>query len=535
MTDYFYCMNMTMRSILLCLMFWLSSFSSFDTVMDQLAMDLAQSLQLNPNTPLHLTVITQDQRHMLSLRALLTQLHYRLHPYSRQIIFNPFRSQESGMIRSIIQTGCTDYAPIGFGDQRLDSLILFGEYHIRRNVHDTVNVVLSIINQQAQPLFRSRECVLTKKDSPAGIVREVFDNIESDEALKRLWYKGTVIDKLDILFLSPHNNLLAYPASYRFENQNPYTVQWQVALLQEVLTTKYGIVFCDSSPDLISIEPAGTFRITRNNKQRCSQGLVAGEPLIPLPLLEQYDSLYYLYTPIPTTTSSVTLESKPVATAHEKNVRDHIFHIFNTVYPRMFQECNFKALDAVYIDKPHPSILVGTKLVSDPETSREIISYSWHTKQSWLAGLQRACQNRNRTFAVATYVMGIFNDNLDPCRYWALVAQQWKTKNSDGVTVYHDDGFLIVNFDFNMQNEATKFGIHYRLWFYNYQYDHEESGINRYDKLIADINKHFVNTFSGIDFTLKQGMRDFLIRKIRSIGQQKLSGTQNMHSELITE
>ena len=116
--------------------------------------------------------------------------------------------------------------------------------------------------------------------------------------------------------------------------------------------------------------------------------------------------------------------------------------------------------------------------------------------------------------------MGVFSDNLDPHRYWAIILQKWKTRDRHGKMVYEDDGFLIVNFDFRADLSLRDFKVHYRLWFYNYQYDDIELGIARHEKLVYDINKHFVNGLGGIDTKLKNAMRDFIIDKIRFVSSE---------------
>ena len=127
--------------------------------------------------------------------------------------------------------------------------------------------------------------------------------------------------------------------------------------------------------------------------------------------------------------------------------------------------------------------------------------------------------------------MGLFKDNLDRSRYWAVVKQKWQTKDLTGHTVYQDDGFLLVNFDFEADIKLRDFKIYYRLWFYNYKYDNLELRITRYDKLINDIKQYFLdnNAFSGIDSTLKKGMMEFIVDKVRTASSLNTVTSRNVN------
>jgi hypothetical protein len=118
--------------------------------------------------------------------------------------------------------------------------------------------------------------------------------------------------------------------------------------------------------------------------------------------------------------------------------------------------------------------------------------------------------------------MGLFNDNLDQHRYWAIVKQKWQTFDLSGHVVYKDEGFLFVNFDFDENMGLKDFKIHYRLWFNDYKYDDVEMKIRRYQKLENDIKANFESGLSGIDSTLKKGMREFLIQKVKQKNSREL-------------
>jgi hypothetical protein len=190
----------------------------------------------------------------------------------------------------------------------------------------------------------------------------------------------------------------------------------------------------------------------------------------------------------------------------------------------LFNNFNYDKLDSIYIDQGHPSILVGKKVLDDPAKGKEQIRYIWQRKSDWLNSLKKVVESKQRSFSVKTAVMGLFNDNLDPNRFWAIIKQKWQTKDMTGHVVYEDNGFLLVNFDFDADSKLKDFKIYYRLWFYDYQYDDLEIGVKRHDKLIRDIKQYFVEDkgISGIDSSLKMGIMNFLINTVKMKNSQMI-------------
>lgn len=507
--------------------------ASFESDMEILAMNMAKALKLSPQKSISMTTIPEDKSYMLSIIPVFKAIKKHLTPYVNEVRMHSFRGEENAIIRSMILSGSSEYAPMKIYERRVDSLILTGSYYLVDGTLDRINFVINIINLQAQNLFQSSEFTIFKADCPPAIRREVFGKLSNKEAFAEIEYRGRLIKKLDNLFNSANSNLLAYPAEYCFEKRHPYATQWQFDILKEVLSLKYAISFNRSSKNSIILEPTGALIFAREGNERQADNVVDGEPLLPAEFLEEFDSLYYLHSSPNTGIPQPRVEKKQYATEREKTIRDRIYETFNTYYPKLFTPFNYEMLDKVFVDKPHPSVLVGTKLLSDPRVGRETINYRWHSKKSWLAGLLKAHVQRERTFEVNTEVMGVFSDNLDPYRYWAIIVQKWKTLDRHGKVVYHDDGFLIVNFDFKADLTLKDFKVHYRLWFYNYQYDDIELGIARHEKLIYDINQHFVNGLGGIDTDLKNAMRDFIIGKIRFVNNAYVNkNTRNIKSVL---
>ncbi len=489
--------------------------ASFTANMEQVAMDMARTLQFSPQATVSMTTIPEDKSYMLSMKPVYKALQESLDPYVKGVRLHSFRGEENAILRSMILSGSTEYAPMRLYERQVDSLILTGSYYLLKDSPDKVNFSVTVINLQSQTLFQSDEYTISKTDCPPAIKRLVFSKLNNTNAFAECFYRGRVIKKLDNLFNSPNNNLLTYPAEYNFEKRHPYAIQWQVDLLREILSLKYAVSFSRFSKNRIILEASGAIVFIRDARERQAQGLIDGEPLLPADFRDEYDSLHYLHPEPGGTEALAHLEKKQCTTTAEKTVRDRIHETFGTYYSKLFTPLNYELLDRIFVDKGHPSILVGTKRASDPRIGREVITYSWHTKKSWLKGLLRAYIQRQRTFDVQTEVMGVFHDNLDEHRYWAIVLQKWRTKDRHGSVVYQDDGFLIVNFDFNADQTLKNFNIHYRLWFYNYEYDDLELGITRREKVIGDLDRHFVAGVGGIDNELKNAMRNFIIGKIQ--------------------
>ena len=515
---------MFLKSSLLSLLFVTLCSASFSTDLDTLALRMATTLKLSPERPLQITTINIDKNYMLPLDPILLKLKEKLAPYAKEVVFNPFRGEENSTIRSIVLSGGAEYAPISMDEKKIDSLLLTGYYNLFSSDSSSVNFHIKIINTAARVIFESEEYTITKQDCPAALKREVFDRISNSEKFKEMEYRGKIIKEFDDLFHNTaNNNLLAYPAEYRFENKNPYALDWQVEWMRDILTRRYGITMVEGSPNTITIEQSGSAFFSRDGKRYSRAKLIDGEPLLPDSFPEEYNSYHFINTSNAAVEEPI-VESKKCTTRDEKAIRDKIYETFSTYYPALFNNFNYQKIDEVFIDQGHPSILSGTKGKINPATGKEEIKYVWQTKKEWLKNLKEAVDVRNRRFYVKTSVMGLFNDNLDQNRYWAIVKQKWQTKDQSGHVVYEDDGFLLVNFDFAADNTLKDFKIYYRLWFYDYQYDDLETNTKRHEKLTRDIKQYFVDGkgISGIDSSLKKGMMEFLIEKVKTHNSGKL-------------
>ncbi|HEX2959891.1 MAG TPA: hypothetical protein VHO70_23850 [Chitinispirillaceae bacterium] len=483
--------------------------SRFDKEISKIASEIAENLKLSPDKPLSITTLPEDKQYMLSMEPVFNKLKIYLKPYASEIQFRSPEGSERSTLDGIIRTG----NPMRIEEIQIDSLILTGSYFLMDKSLDVINCVLKIQDIRAVKLYESEEFIIYKEDCPPALQRNIFNKLLNKEAYGEIEYKGKLIEKLEKLFNSGDNNLLVPPAVYSFEKKHNYAIDYQVNALKEILTLKYGISFNEESANKIIIPADGSLIFIRDGQERQLQKIIDGEPLFGYESSKPCTTYQYR-----SSGKSKNFEERKFSTSGEVTVRDRIFETFNKEYPLLFNPFEFDKLNQIFSDKKEPAILVGNVKYSDPNTGKELVDYSWMTKQKWLDHLKQMHDSANRSFEVRTDVMMVFNDDLDPNRYWAIVRQNWKTKDSFGKTVYQDNGFLFVNFDFTVDRKLKDFKIYYRLWFYEYQYDDIELGTKRYQKLENDITTHFKNGIKSVSGSLKNAMCEYLIKQIRKGG-----------------
>ena len=508
-------MNILIKALFLLCVNALVLFATFDEDIANIAEEIAENLKLSTDKPLFVTTLSEDKQYMLPLEPVFNKLKTSLKPYVSDIRFKNPQGSEVATLAGIIRGGTS----LGMEEMTVDSLILTGSYFLMDQSLDRVNCVLNIQDIRAVKLYQSEEFTIHANDCPPAIQRAIFNKLLNKESYGEIEYKGYVIDKLERLFNSGDNDLLLPPAVYSFVNRHPYAIQYQVNALKEILTLKYGVSFSQDSNNKIVIPADGSLIFIRDGKERPLQKIIDGEPLYSNDFSSQCSSYFYMSSSMENSGKTKKMEEKKFSTSNEVKIRDKIFETFNYYYPALFNPFDYEKLNTIFFDKKEPSILVGIVNSSDPTTGKEIVTYRWQTKQAWLDHLKKLVEVDHRTFEIKTSVMKVFNDDLDANRYWAIVRQNWKTKDSFGKTIYQDDGFLFVNFDFTADKVLKDFKIYYRLWFFEYQYDDLELGIKRYEKLEKDITDHFKNGIkSGLSDNLKNAMCSYLIGQIRKGG-----------------
>lgn len=487
-----------------------NSLSRFDKDVANIASEIAADLKLSPDKPLYITYLPEDKEYMLPMEPVFDEVKSNLKQYASEVIFRSPDGSERNTLDDIMRRG----SPLRIDEIPVDSLILTGSYFLMNHALDRINCVLEIQDIRAVKLYKSKEFTIYRNNCTPALQRLISNNLQNKKAYAQLKYRGIIIKKLEELFKSGDNNLLIPPAVYAFENRHPYAVKYQVNALKDILTLKYGISSNSKSLNKIIVPADGTLIFIRDEKEWALGKIIDGEPLFGNDYSKPCTTYRYR-----SPSSDKSFETKKFTTQNEIKVRDKISEVFNKYYPAIFGQFQYDKLDKIFYDKKEPTILVGNVISTDPNNGKELVKYTWMTKQHYLAHLKRLHDIENHTFEVRTQVMSIYNDDNEPDhRYWAIIRQNWKTKDIYGETVYQDDGFLFVNFDFTADKVLKDFKIYYRLWFYEYQYDDIELGIKRYQKLEKDITKYFKNGIKGLTDSLKKDMCDYLIGEIRRGG-----------------
>jgi len=125
--------------------------------METLAMNMARTLKLSPQTTVSMTTIPEDKSYMLSMVPIFRAIKKHLAPYVNEVRLHSFRGEEEAILRSLILSGSSDYRPLALSERSVDSLILTGSYYLIDGTFDKVNVIITVINLESQTLFQSLE------------------------------------------------------------------------------------------------------------------------------------------------------------------------------------------------------------------------------------------------------------------------------------------------------------------------------------------------------------------------------------------
>lgn len=483
--------------------------SELETNIATIAKDMSEELSLKKN--ISFLVMQKDNNYLINVESLYDILQKELKKDHRKVKFNPFNPKEKSIIRSIISKQNDGYAQLNLSDIKLDSMILNIDIFIAND--KSISAIIKVINHTAELLYKSSEFSIKLKDAGIGLKRELFNKLDNKLEFEQILYKGKVLKKMEELFAT--DNLGIYSvAEYEFGNNWSYAIKWQVSAIKEILSLKYGFIFQNGSHNKIIISKDGSIIFNVNGKEKNISAMVDVDPLIDDDFPEEQDQYHYLY--------KKKVITKKFKTNREQGIQKYIINIIQDSLSLAYNNFDTKFLNRIFTSSKNDKniILKGKIVESNSRTGKERVAYKWVTKKEYIDNLKKL-YNRGYTFDVTLTMIGVFKDTKNPNRYWAIVKQGWKTKNGLN-TVYKDDGFLFINFDFLSGSAsdsdiiAKKFEIRYRLWFYNYKYDIKELGINRYDKLKNDIDHIFLKGMSGIDYRLKNNMMDFLIDKAKN-------------------
>jgi hypothetical protein len=245
---------------------------------------------------------------MLELSAIFKKLRERLLPYSKEVKFTPAESDD--IVRTIIMNA--DFAPIPVNERKVDSLLMTGYYQLTDNDSSHVYFQVKVVDWNSQPIFESDMIEISAKECPIDINLQIFKLISNPMKRGEIEYNSRIIKDFDNLFYHTKNNLLASPAQYRFLDEHPYAISWQLEKLKDILLRRYGITLGDTCSGSIQVVQSGSIIFSRDGKKYSRAGLVDGEALMPDSYPEESNKYHYFNTSVSATTDDVTMEKRAV-------------------------------------------------------------------------------------------------------------------------------------------------------------------------------------------------------------------------------
>lgn len=358
------------------------------------------------------------------------------------------------------------------------------------------------ISYVINPVSNDLKCKLMQEKSLTEVIKSAHNYIRISLELSKFFKKhGSAI--------------LQYPAKYSFTYDH-YADGIDVENVKTLLKMNYGIQLISNSQNKITIEHDGkiSFENFENGKKIIHQtGNIVhtydvdwGDDNI------QGDDSSVYYTENDSVFSRAFIQSDSVIYKEIKNFMENN-------YPGLFNPFQYDILNALFYKTDYRSILVGKVI----DREKEIVQYKWRKKENWLKDLNRLYENEGRRYFLNTRVLRMYEDPDFEGRYWAIVYQDWQTAIVGRLKPgYQDDGFLIMYFDFNLDNELTV-NIYLRLWFNNYKKTTQDGLLTPILKLRRDINKYFINQkMKGINNTIKKNMAEAIIKCKRQSMNNKL-------------
>ena len=494
-----------MKQILFILLFFSIIFAGVVTPISSITDEII-SLLGNGNSVVSITAIDRDRRFGLPLSPVIKLIKRELLLKKSNINISSLGSSSRSIVNTVVMGA--NNREITINEQEIDSLILFGNFIIDKD--KSLYLQISISNLLGTIIYESDEVKLIPKSLPHSFY-PIFDKINNHfDAIK---FRGEIIEKFDQLFSSVNSNLLEYPANYRFINSSPYAFSWQVDIIKEILSLKYGISFTNSE-NTITINQNRVLIIRKNGITHSISDICDGKSLFKNIDKGNDSTLLFISK---NGDGSVLLEEERLSPLAIVKIRDRVKDIFEVDYPNSFKNFNIENIKPYFSNKQSPTILTGSLESSNSNSGEEIVRYKWYRASDWLNALEKLNKS-GREFQVKTSLIKLFGDCNDNNRYWAIIKQNWRTTLNNR-TVYTDNGFLFVNFDFDSNLNIKNFIIHYRLWFYDYKYDRIVDGVvieSRGQKLKRDLDSIFLKSITGIDKNLKMGMIKYLVGRVEN-------------------
>ncbi|MFC1585684.1 hypothetical protein ACFL5V_09075 [Fibrobacterota bacterium] len=527
--------------------------------LEGLTSSLIASLSVPKDKPFSLSTRSEDDRYLIKLDefwGLLTECVRERH--NRQFKINIVDGALGQMAMNFyLEADRAGHEDLELGLSKLDSLIIGAELTLKRRPF-SLHLKLRVTDLGARNIFTSKYFEVSKVKGHPGIDLEIFDNLSHARDIDRAIYNHRVIEEVNTNLFKANPVYASSKNNFSFKRDWPYGNPDQVTAIKNILRRVFGFTFSQAAADVIKLTGDGALVFVKAGQETVIPDLVDVMDMVDEEL--EWDTDAFMAETVPAVESGgkvtrpavyekITFEKpkadvknipvkEPRMTVGEK-IEYTIEKTFAGAYGRDGAKPDFKYLKKVFRGKKK-NIMKGNVKV-DPILGREVVRYYWDTPQSYLSSLKSMVEKSDYRFDVDMEVMKLYQDHKIPSRYWAVVYQNWDTRNYKGNVVYRDDGFLFINFDFDDSGQLSDFQIFYRLWFYNYKYDKPEIGYKRWQLIEDDIKgafslledskivfgrkegKKFINDdsqrgLSGIDKGLADRMRKDLVNAIRRSG-----------------
>jgi hypothetical protein len=501
----------------------------FCSELKPLTSSLVKSLKIPKDQPFSLSTRSEDDLYLLKLDefwGLLTQCVQEEH--NKQFRINVVSGALGQMAMNFyLEAMLSGHEEWELGQSKLDSLIIGAIMTLKRNPFK-LHLKLRITDRSARDLFTSRYFDMTGLQGHPGMDVEIFENLSHPRDIDRLIYIRRVIESINSNLFTPNSPFAASKNSFQFRRDWHYGNPDQITVIKNILHKVFGFTFSSTASDTVKITGDGALVFIKNGKETPIPDIVDVMDIIDEDMEWETDSFQVetvppkemkgrVVTPAVYETIPFKKQGKNEKTIGER-IEVTIEETFAGAYGRDGGKPDFKYLENVFKGKKK-NIMKG-HVVTDPLKGTESVKYYWDTPQSYVAGLKNMVIKKDYRFDVKMKILRLYQDQKIPTRYWAVVFQDWNTRNYKGNVVYRDDGFLFINFDFDDKGEMSDFQIFYRLWFYNYKYDRPEIKYKRWQLIEDDIKGAFDRmTDSKIVFGRKEGKKF-----VKDDSQRGLSG-----------
>ncbi len=377
-----------------------------------------------------------------------------------------------------------------------NELLLTGEYRFDP-LERKLAIKLFLFNGD-ELLFQSRLIDITSSISEAiPQYQLLFDNGFQEE---QLCIRGVISDRINraIRNGSLPDILLKTKTFKAISKNGTARLQWDESILMQWLENHFGsVIVSNSNAEVIFGNDGSVLFKLGTEQQRLTEVL----PSTAIPYSQKPDG----YLTAIEDFNSFSYERVTPELPIENEILNTIDRFFGEQYPSYFSNFSPDELLSLFPKLDERSVLSGT-LLSDTQ-----VRYQWRTPRNWVGRLETLHQS-GRRFDVSCNVREIIQDPHSQYRFWAVVDQEWTTRDNVGSELYQDNGFLLVNFDFTSSGNLHNVALHYRLWFYNYPYKSEDdSKFSREFAILRDVQDG-LNSVSGVDISLKKQVEESLLK-----------------------